>query len=56
MLRKNSVRSIDRIIASADVEAVNKAIEIVNALVKDPEIGEYYKGTVKKITNVGHER
>jgi polyribonucleotide nucleotidyltransferase len=40
-------------IASEDVEAVNKAINIVNALVKDPEIGEYYKGTVKKVTNFG---
>jgi len=40
-------------IASADLDAVNKAIKIVNALVKDPEIGEYYKGTVKKVTNFG---
>ncbi len=40
-------------IASEDLEAVNKAINIVNALVKDPEIGEYYKGTVKKVTNFG---
>jgi len=40
-------------IASVDVTAVNKAIDMVNTLVKDPEIGEYYKGTVKKITNFG---
>jgi polyribonucleotide nucleotidyltransferase len=40
-------------IASVDADAVKKAIAIVNALVKDPEIGEYYKGTVKKITNFG---
>jgi len=40
-------------IASVDMDAVNKAINIVNTLVKDPEIGEYYKGTVKKITNFG---
>jgi polyribonucleotide nucleotidyltransferase len=40
-------------IASSDVEAVNKAIDFVNTLVKDPEIGEYYKGTVKKVTNFG---
>jgi polyribonucleotide nucleotidyltransferase len=40
-------------IASADLDAVNKAISIINALVKDPEIGEYYKGTVKKVTNFG---
>jgi polyribonucleotide nucleotidyltransferase len=40
-------------IASEDVDAVNKAINYVNALVKDPEIGEYYKGTVKKVTNFG---
>jgi polyribonucleotide nucleotidyltransferase len=40
-------------IASADLDAVKSAINIVNALVKDPEIGEYYKGTVKKVTNFG---
>jgi polyribonucleotide nucleotidyltransferase len=40
-------------IASEDLDAVNKAIDIVNALVKDPEIGQYYKGTVKKVTNFG---
>jgi len=40
-------------IASEDVDAVNKAINFVNALVKEPEIGEYYKGTVKKVTNFG---
>jgi polyribonucleotide nucleotidyltransferase len=40
-------------IASEDLDAVNKAIDIVNALVKDPEIGQHYKGTVKKVTNFG---
>ncbi|MCK4753849.1 MAG: polyribonucleotide nucleotidyltransferase, partial [Calditrichia bacterium] len=40
-------------IASEDLEAVNKAINFVNSLVKDPEIGEHYKGTVKKVTNFG---
>jgi polyribonucleotide nucleotidyltransferase len=40
-------------IASEDLDAVNKAIEIINAMVKDPEIGQYYKGTVKKVTNFG---
>jgi len=40
-------------IASEDLDAVNTAIEIVNALIKDPKIGEYYKGTVKKVTNFG---
>jgi polyribonucleotide nucleotidyltransferase len=40
-------------IASEDLDAVNKAIKMVNGLVKEPEIGEYYKGTVKKVTNFG---
>jgi polyribonucleotide nucleotidyltransferase len=40
-------------IASADMEALKKAMNMVNALVKNPEIGEYYRGKVKKVTNFG---
>ena len=40
-------------IASEDLDAVKKAIDFVNSLIKDPEIGQYYKGTVKKVTNFG---
>jgi polyribonucleotide nucleotidyltransferase len=40
-------------IASEDVEKVKQAIAQVQALVKVPEIGEHYKGPVKRITNFG---
>jgi polyribonucleotide nucleotidyltransferase len=40
-------------IASEDVEKVKLAMVRVQALVKVPEIGEHYKGTVKRITNFG---
>ena len=40
-------------IASSDMEALKKAMNMVNALVKNPEIGEYYRGKVKKVTNFG---
>jgi polyribonucleotide nucleotidyltransferase len=40
-------------IASEDVEKVQKAMQFINSLIKDPEVGEYYKGTVKRITNFG---
>lgn len=40
-------------IASPDSEAANKAKEIVEGLVMPVEIGKYFKGTVKRITNFG---
>ena len=40
-------------IASADPEAVAKAIAIIKGLTTEPEIGTIYKGTVKRITDFG---
>jgi polyribonucleotide nucleotidyltransferase len=40
-------------IASEDVENVDKAIEIVKSMVKVPEVGEHYLGTVKRVVNFG---
>jgi len=40
-------------IASEDVENVDKAIEIVKSMVKVPELGEHYLGTVKRVVNFG---
>jgi polyribonucleotide nucleotidyltransferase len=40
-------------IASPDGEALNKAIEMINALVEEPEVGRTYDGTVKKIVDFG---
>ena len=40
-------------IASDDVENVDKAKEIVRSLVKVPELGEHYLGTVKRVVNFG---
>jgi polyribonucleotide nucleotidyltransferase len=40
-------------IASEDLEKVQNAIKYVETLIKEPEIGEYYNGTVKRIMNFG---
>jgi polyribonucleotide nucleotidyltransferase len=40
-------------IASADASAAEKAIEIIKGLTQEPEIGEYYLGTVRRITEFG---
>ncbi len=40
-------------IASPDGEALNKALDMINALVEDPEVGRAYDGTVKKIVDFG---
>jgi polyribonucleotide nucleotidyltransferase len=40
-------------IASPDGEALNKALEMINALVEDPEVGRAYDGTIKKIVDFG---
>jgi len=40
-------------IASEDVEKVDKAIQIITAMVKDPVIGDHYLGTVKRVVNFG---
>jgi polyribonucleotide nucleotidyltransferase len=40
-------------IASPDMDKVNEAKQTILAMVKDPEVGDYYRGTVKRITNFG---
>jgi polyribonucleotide nucleotidyltransferase len=40
-------------IASPDGEALNKALDMINALVEEPEVGRTYNGTVKKIVDFG---
>ena len=40
-------------IASEDVEKVDKAIQIITTMVKDPIIGDHYLGTVKRVVNFG---
>jgi len=40
-------------IASEDSEKVKSAMAQVNALIKVPEVGEYYNGTVRRVTNFG---
>jgi len=40
-------------IASADASAAEKAIDIIKGLTQEPEIGEYYLGTVRRITEFG---
>jgi polyribonucleotide nucleotidyltransferase len=40
-------------IASEDVEKVDKAIQIITTMVKDPKIGDHYLGTVKRVVNFG---
>ncbi len=40
-------------IASEDTEKVKMAMNIIATMVKEPKIGEYFKGTVKRCTNFG---
>ncbi len=40
-------------IASPDQEAAEKAVEIIKALTREPEIGEYYLGIVRRVTDFG---
>lgn len=41
------------VIAAADTESGNKAIEMINRIVKDVEVGEIYLGKVTRIVNFG---
>jgi len=40
-------------VASADSEAVKRALDIIKGLTAEPEVGAVYKGTVKRITDFG---
>jgi polyribonucleotide nucleotidyltransferase len=40
-------------IAAVDSENGNKALKIINAIVKDPEVGTFYTGKVTRIMNFG---
>jgi polyribonucleotide nucleotidyltransferase len=40
-------------IASADSDAVRKALDIIKGLTAEPEVGTVYKGTVQRITDFG---
>jgi len=40
-------------VASADSDAVKKALDIIKGLTAEPEVGATYKGTVKRITDFG---
>ncbi len=40
-------------IFAADQQSGNAAVDAINAIVKDPEVGEIYNGTVKTITAFG---
>jgi len=40
-------------VASADEEAMNKAIEIINSIIEEPEVGKVYKGKVTRIMDFG---
>ena len=40
-------------IASADPEAVKKAIAIIESLTREPEVGTIYKGKVTRVTDFG---
>ena len=41
------------LIASVDGEAGKKALEMIQAIVEEPEIGKIYSGKVRRITNFG---
>ncbi|MCK5350995.1 S1 RNA-binding domain-containing protein, partial [bacterium] len=41
------------LIASSDEIASQKAIDMIKAIVEDPEIGKIYRGTVKKVMDFG---
>jgi polyribonucleotide nucleotidyltransferase len=40
-------------VAGSDPEAVQKALEIIRGLTAEPEVGQIYKGTVKRIVDFG---
>ncbi len=40
-------------VASADSDAVKKALDIIKGLTAEPEVGATYKGTVKRVTDFG---
>ncbi len=40
-------------IASPDGQALNRALEMINALVEEPEVGKVYSGKVKRIVDFG---
>jgi len=40
-------------VASSDPEAVKRALEIIKGLTAEPEVGQVYKGTVKRIADFG---
>jgi polyribonucleotide nucleotidyltransferase len=40
-------------IASADSDAVLKAVRIIEGLLEEPEVGRVYKGTVKRVVDFG---
>jgi polyribonucleotide nucleotidyltransferase len=41
------------LVASTDAEGSRKAVEIIQSITEDPEIGRTYTGTVKRITDFG---
>jgi polyribonucleotide nucleotidyltransferase len=41
------------LVASTDAEGSKKAVEIIQALTEEPEIGRTYTGTVKRVTDFG---
>lgn len=40
-------------VASSDGEAMKKAIDIINGITAEPEIGKVYKGTITRLMNFG---
>src|SRR5438067_13897951 len=40
-------------VASEDAAAVQRAIEIIQSLLEEPEVGKVYKGTVRRIVDFG---
>jgi polyribonucleotide nucleotidyltransferase len=40
-------------IASPDGESLQKAVDMINALIEEPEVGRSYSGTIKKIVDFG---
>ena len=40
-------------VASADSEAVKRAIQIIEGLTAEPEVGRVYKGTIKRLVDFG---
>jgi polyribonucleotide nucleotidyltransferase len=41
------------VIASVDEAAAQRALDMVNAIVEEPEVGKIYRGTVKKVLDFG---